>query len=119
MTIVDENGCKKSDDVTIKVITEPSLYIPTIFSPNGDKVNDLFNFETGLDIVKVISFEIYDRWGNGVYTLNNFLPSAGQFGWDGTLDGKNVNPGVFVYKIKVLSISGEEFTKTGDFTLLR
>lgn len=119
LTIIDENGCKKSYDVTIKVITEPSLYIPTIFSPNGDKVNDLFNFETGLDIVKVISFEIYDRWGNGVYTLNNFVPNEGQFGWDGTLDGKNVNPGVFVYKIKVLSISGEEFTKTGDFTLLR
>lgn len=53
-----------------------SVFIPEGFSPNGDGINDLFVIRgvTGL----VVSLDVYNRWGNLVYTNANY-----QNDWDG------------------------------------
>jgi hypothetical protein len=40
-------------------------------------------------------------------------------GWDGTFNGEELNPGVFVYYMDVECINGERTIKKGDITLLR
>jgi len=117
--IIDENGCEISDELTISVITEPRIFIPDVFSPNGDKVNDQVILATGEDILKVRKYEIYDRWGNKVFGAYDYDPKLVEIGWDGTLNGQAVNPGVFVYLIEALSVNGSLVYKKGDLTLIR
>lgn len=94
------------------------IYIPNIFSPDGDGINDLFSMVPGSDvIVTAIDAKIFDRWGNMVFSSKE-IP----FEWNGFFDGEILQAGVFVYTIHVnWIINGEEMQKdfTGDVTLLR
>jgi gliding motility-associated-like protein len=61
---------------------------------------------------------IFDRWGS----LNTSNPSslAGDLpGWDGTFNGKVLDPGAFVYTAKLIHADGTEEVVIGDITLLR
>jgi gliding motility-associated-like protein len=94
------------------------LYIPNVFSPNGDGVNDEFRVYPALDI-EVLSFElnIFDRWGNHV---NGFIDTE-DF-WDGKLEDKTMNPGVFVYYYRATIIAcgkTKELFRKGDVTLVK
>ncbi len=66
----DVNGCSVIDSVNI-TITCDSLEIPNGFSPNGDNTNDYF-------VISHIShypgnrLEIFNRWGNLVYTKQDY-----------------------------------------------
>ncbi len=53
-----------SDDMRIEVLP---LIIPEGFSPNGDGVNDQFEI-TGLNEFENGTLEVFNRWGNVVYT---------------------------------------------------
>lgn len=79
LQIRDALGCVKSYPISIGVDT--NLFIPNIFTPNGDGVNDLFyirNLPSDANLV------ITNRWGNEVFST-----SAYQNDWDGgtTADG--------------------------------
>jgi gliding motility-associated-like protein len=94
------------------------FYIPNIFSPNQDQINDVFQVYLS-ERLKVISMEgsIYDRWGNLLYGSKT-IP----FVWDGTFHNNLMMPGVYVYKISIRYISlGQELEEklTGDVTLIR
>ncbi|MDQ3142204.1 MAG: gliding motility-associated C-terminal domain-containing protein [Bacteroidota bacterium] len=119
LQIVDEFGCTAEDFITIYVDTKPRIYIPNVFSPNGDNINDLIIVSAGSDIALIKRFVIYDRWGEVVYERSNFLPNESNEGWDGRLDGQALNPAVFVYHVQAVKISGELITLTGDITLMR
>lgn len=107
-SIVPADDCK--DDT--------GYYIPNVFSPNGDQVNDVFTVEFSAD-TEVISVngDIFDRWGNLIFSSQEH-----PFSWDGTLNGKPMNPGVYVYLITLEYSNGVNVvTKnvTGDVTLMR
>ena len=62
---------------------------------------------------------VYSRWGALLYDQTNFIPDdLGLIGWDGTLNGKTLNPGVFVYLIEVTFVDGQVLLYRGDVTLL-
>ena len=84
--------------------------IPSVFTPNGDGVNDTWNI-TGLDNFTYYSTDIYNRWGNLLYIQNNYNTDA----WDGTRNGKNLPVGTYYYLLKIV---GEE-NRTGYVTLMR
>jgi len=73
------------------------IYIPSVFSPNGDQVNDVFEVQTGrnLDVVSM-SCVIFDRWGNHVFNSHEI-----NFAWDGRYKGSYLQPGVYAYVISV------------------
>ena len=63
---------------------------------------------------------IYDRWGNLIYSATNFLPgdNSPEY-WDGKFNGKIMNPGVFVYLIEVEFLDGKRLLYRGDVTLVK
>jgi len=121
VTVVDENGCSAKDDIFITVNTSRNVYIPNIFTPDGDGANDFFNIVIGSGAVSVSYLSIFDRWGNRVFAIENeYIPEVGmQDGWDGRYNGSFVNPGVYVYTAQVNFLDGEVLTYSGDVTLIR
>ena len=105
ITINYSDGCDIS--LTIPVMAEeipiiPTYNIPNVFSPNGDGNNDVFYIiPSATASNQIASMTIYDRWGNQVYRKENYINEIG-VGWDGTYNGKELNPGVYVYLIEVL-----------------
>lgn len=110
----NDDGC--SDTLTIEeyieVIGESKFFFPNAFSPNGDGVNDVFEvFGTG---IREYYITIHDRWGELVFTSDDLTET-----WDGTKNGKDMNPGVFVIYIKVSFEDLSFETYQGSLQLLK
>ena len=82
------------------VITEEcslSLTIPNVITPaNGDALNNAFLVD-GLDQYPGSKVHIYNRWGEMVYTSENFGATAG---WDPTSD--QASEGTYYYILRIL-----------------
>ncbi|MFH1322165.1 MAG: gliding motility-associated C-terminal domain-containing protein [Bacteroidota bacterium] len=117
LTVTDANGCSNIDEVIVTVTHELDLWVPDIFSPNGDMENDvLYVYGKG---IKNILFIIYDRWGEKVYEAEEIVIGPnGEIiaGWDGTFRDKPLDPAVFVY---YLEANDGEIIKQGNITLVR
>ncbi len=120
VSLVSGNGCTADDFIQVIVRDERVVYFPTGFSPNGDNVNDFFFPQAPEGLVnKVNSFIILDRWGEVVYRLNNFDINVRSLGWDGRLDGEEMNPQVFVFVAEVEYFDGRTELFKGDFSLIK
>lgn len=119
-TVSDLNGCKSTDALNIVVDADRNVYIPNVFSPNGDGTNDLF-FITGNanQIKRVTQFTIFNRWGGVVYEAQDFSLNDPANGWDGHDRDKLVNPGVFTYVVEVEFIDGIVLRYLRDVTVVR
>ncbi len=106
-------GCTSSDSVFVFVIVPPSqAFMPTIFSPNGDGLNDQLCV-LGDRIVQ-LTLEIYNRWGERVFSAN----SPGQC-WDGQYMGSPVNSGILVYSLRLSLDDGEVIEESGNLNIIR
>jgi gliding motility-associated-like protein len=117
VTTIDTNGCTATDFLYLTVDINRNVFIPNIFSPNGDFVNDKFRID-GKMLKHIEYLKIYDRWGDLVYLVTNTAPD-GYEGWDGTLKGRPLQPAVFVYSTMVEHTDGTRELITGTVTLLR
>jgi gliding motility-associated-like protein len=115
----DINGCSASDAITIYLDRTRNIFIPNIFSPNGDGVNDLFFINAGKDVSMIKTFMVFDRWGSLVFQADNFQPNDPSFGWDGKLGGKALNESVFTYSVLVSFLDGWQEQYTGSVALVR
>ncbi|HRI59113.1 MAG TPA: gliding motility-associated C-terminal domain-containing protein, partial [Saprospiraceae bacterium] len=114
------NGCDDEDKIVVIVDRRRHIFIPNVFSPNGDGDNDIVGVFAKPGTVRSIkSFRIFDRWGEAVYTLENFAPNDPTLGWDGRLNGQPMNPGVFVWYVEVEFIDGVVELYEGDVTIVR
>jgi gliding motility-associated-like protein len=96
------------------------VYIPNVFSPNGDGFNDGFTLYTDADVKEISLMEVYTRWGDLVFRREHFDPNDPNLGWDGKFDGKeDLNPGVYVYRIAILYGDLLEEQLAGDITIVR
>jgi len=87
----DKFGCERIDTVTIYVDLDPLIDIPTAFTPNGDKKNDVFKLFY-YDIENLLYFRIFNRWGEKLFETKDL-----DEGWDGTYKGKPQEVGSYVY----------------------
>ncbi|HIA05439.1 MAG TPA: gliding motility-associated C-terminal domain-containing protein [Flavobacteriales bacterium] len=117
LQVTDSNGCVTNDTIVIVVDRNASLYVPDIFSPNGDGENDYF-YVQGKGI-EILNMAIYDRWGDKVFENTGFTANDKYQGWDGTYKGKPLNAAVFVYVITGTFIDGSEIRERGNFTLVK
>jgi gliding motility-associated-like protein len=108
ITVVVDDGCNPPLE------TEP--VIPNVFTPNGDNVNDSFEFLV-LN-VEYAEFKIYNRWGNIIKNLE--LNTKNYISWDGrTTSGEAVSDGTYFYILEYKTSSGDKITKRGCVSLFR
>lgn len=93
------------------------VYFPTAFSPNFDGVNDSFQPAYGKEVVRVLDFAIFDRWGGLVFQRRDCL--KGDCGWDGYSRGRAAEAGYYVYKASVLFVDQQTTNYSGELLLLR
>jgi len=119
LTIMDKNGCTASDDIFVEVIAS-FIYVPTVFSPNGDGINDYFTIFCDIEKVSQIrSFKIYDRWGGQMFYKKDFQHSQELEGWNGKYKGRYLQSGVFIYAAEILLKDGTVLERKGDFMIMR
>ncbi|MEP6794136.1 MAG: gliding motility-associated C-terminal domain-containing protein, partial [Saprospiraceae bacterium] len=116
--VTDTAGCTASDSMHLTVIVPRIIFIPTVFSPNGDGINDYFFISGRSNLVKIGYLRIYDRWGNLLFNKIDGTPGVFTDGWDGTFDGKPLLPGVYVYTAE---LQYEDLSETikGGITIIR
>jgi len=94
------NNCVADHSIEIKVIKKRNVYIPNVFTPNGDGINDVFTVFGGPDVAAIKVIDVFNRWGQLVYHSDNSLPNS-RNGWNGMIDTEALPSGVFVYYIEV------------------
>ena len=113
LTVTSAAGCIDKTVKCLNVIDRDSIFVPNVFTPNGDGVNDVFIITaTGM---QELNFDIYDRWGLKIY--DGALPKAE---WDGrTLSGVLAADGTYYYTYTALSLRGKKYSGAGFVTLLK
>ena len=113
ITFIDSNGCEVTHQLQIRIIDHEEFFIPNLFSPNHDNVNDTWQPTIGTSL-EVLQIAVYDRWGESVFST-----SDRNTGWNGLCRSKPCLPGVYVYMIQVKDKTGKTKTYSGDLTLVR
>ena len=113
------NGCEVTDELLIHVEYKSPVYVPNAFSPNGDAINDLFQIYAGPRVTAVKSFMIFDRWGEMVFNEKDFTPNEPPVGWDGTFNGKNMQPAVYIWMAEIEFLDGTTEVLEGEVSLVR
>jgi gliding motility-associated-like protein len=121
VTVINENGCSATDQITINVEKGREVFIPNAFTPNGDGPNDFFMVYAGPEVEKVHEFRVFNRWGEQVFGRQDYDPKQEntEDGWDGMLNNKRMNPAVFIYYVDIEYIDGRREVLKGDVALRR
>jgi gliding motility-associated-like protein len=111
--VTDSNGCTNTDSVKVTVILAEHYFIPNIFSPNNDAINDFFEIrEEGF---KTYHVEIFDRWG-----IKMFETSDSHVYWNGlTMGGAKASDGVYFYILTLTDFKDQSKTLRGFLSLVR
>ncbi len=113
---VSDGVCSKLAQVLVEVrelrCEEPDIFVPNTFTPNGDGQNDVL-FVRGNNIASM-EFMVFDRWGEKVFESRRL-----SHGWDGTYEGKPVDPAVFVYHLSAFCVDGQHYFTKGNITVVR
>ena len=113
----NNNFCADSVYRTIRVEQLDSFGMGDAFSPNGDGLNDTYYVPvTNLSGVRSFRMDIYDRWGQLVYTSNDVTQ-----GWDGKYKGTPQPEGVYVvfFSIEYGQYKYKSASRTTTLTLFR
>ena len=118
---IDTAGCVWEEFIELRVMNDLGVYVPNVFSPNADGANDFWMLKPGPGVQSIEQLVVFDRWGNLVYshplfTVDELSESSG---WDGTFQGRDVVPGVYVFHAMVRYLNGRELPFSGDITVIR
>lgn len=119
VTAFDADGCLVTDALNVEVRKPRNVFVPNIFSPNGDGLNDRLMVFGGREVRQIRQFQVYNRWGSKVYEASVFQPNDPVYGWDGNFRGRKMDAGVYVFYIEVEFIDGDTEIVKGGVTLVR
>lgn len=112
LVVWNEGFCTDSMTMDLCIRDSEAVFIPDVFSPNGDGNND-FLYVRGPSLVDV-EFAVYDRWGTRLFASGN----VGD-GWDGTANGERSASGVYAYTLLARTEDGTRIERSGTITLVR
>ena len=107
---VADNDSVASDST---VVLTSTLIMPNAFSPNNDKINDVYMVKSYQNIVEFHAY-IFNRWGQKLYELTDL-----EGGWDGTYRGNDVKQGTYFVLVKAKGADGQTYNIRKDVNLLR
>jgi gliding motility-associated-like protein len=119
--VVGNGYCKDSlqSQVVLRIDT-CEVYLPQVFTPNGDRVGDRFNIFGKDPMIKtILHLTVFSRWGEVIYNGINLAPNSYLEGWDGTFENKEMPQGLYPYQTTVQFADGSERTFRGDIRLIR
>ncbi|MCG8308944.1 MAG: cadherin domain-containing protein [Cytophagales bacterium] len=92
-------------------IKQSALFLPTLFSPNGDANNDYFILR-GASNISQIEFSIYDRYGKRIFYSND-IQRITREGWDGYFGGQKQPVGNYKWILNGSYQNGEPLNIDG------
>jgi PKD repeat protein len=124
------NQCRSFDSVYVEIREFYNVGVPDIIYPGGgsDRNKAFYIFGNGIGKIDV---KIYNRYGQLVFESEDMdlmmresdkPPHGSTKGWTGDLKneiGKECEPGVYTYYVKVWHIDGEYKELKGNVTLIR
>ena len=114
VTAKESHGCTGEDDIKVVVYkTQPDIFVPSGFTPNGDGRNDLLKPIT-VGITTLQYFNVYNRLGQLLYTTSEI----GR-GWDGNFAGTAQANGTYVYVTQGVDFTGKTVFRKGTVVLIR
>lgn len=120
ITVVDSNGCISTDRQIIQVDRSRRIYVPNVFNPgSSDPLNSFLMIQGGTDVRQIKNWQIFDRWGNAIFSANDFQPNDPTYAWNGKARGDDAASAVYVWYVEVEFIDGEVELFKGDVTLVR
>lgn len=118
LTGTDQDGCQDEDELLIRVIPIRDVGVPNVVVPGSGDQNSFVTIYGGRHIARIVKFDVFDRWGNLLFTRSDFPPNQYQLGWDGTANGKRLIPGIYVYTARVEFIDQVEDTISGEILVI-
>lgn len=112
LAIQNEGGCSDTSTKEICYHDTVILYMPNVFTPNGDGLNDFY--QPAIFGATEYEITIFNRWGELVYQSND-----GNAAWDGRCGGKDCPEGVYAV---MLQYRGQRMSKRfarSSVTLMR
>lgn len=107
------NDCfEVSDEVVVSSGDCCKLFVPNVFSPDNDGVNDVFQAQSNCSFLS-FRLKIFNRWGGLVFESND--PTLG---WDGKIKNQLLSRGTYIWLIEYDNGAGE-IIDTGTITLIR
>jgi gliding motility-associated-like protein len=114
-TVKVSNLCgSKTATVNVNALCDPEFYLPSAFTPNADRLNDLFRIPPNSGF-QLINMQVFNRWGQLVFDGKENSP-----GWDGNFKRNPQPAGLYPYRIEIIALrSGKKMIKTGSIQLIR
>jgi gliding motility-associated-like protein len=112
VTVSNSSNCYTTGSVQVHNLCKPWIFVPNVFSPNGDRVND--SFKPVSEFIFEFEMVIYNRWGQEIFRTN-----AINSGWDGTYQGKEAAQDAYIYSIEAKGSFNKTFHEKGTFILIR
>ena len=114
LEVIDTNGYIDTFSKTIYVYENLNVFIPNMFTPNGDGIDDIW--KPIMSFYSKLGYEmsIYNRWGEQI-----FYTTDTEDAWNGTVNGQLVAPNtVYSYRVIVRNLAGKEYEFIGQVTVI-
>ncbi len=105
-------GCVTVDTQLVKTHKEIAIYVPTVFTPDGNGNNDYLR-PLLLGFNKLKYFRVFSRWGKLLFETTSDLP-----GWDGRVKGQTQETQTIVWMLEAVDIDGKTHFRKGSTLLL-
>jgi len=121
VTVTNASGCTATDQILVNIRRkiETAVWVPNVFSPDDDGVNDYICVFANEGIRRVVTFQICDRWGGLCFRHDDFPPLSERDGWNGDVRHKPAGMGVYTWFAEVEYLDGSRELFKGNVTLLR
>ena len=108
-------NCESASSIVTVTVHSCEVNIPSAFTPDGDKVNDIWELKfLDVNFPKNI-VKIYNRWGNLVFESQSGKYEL--YPWDGKIDGSELPVSSYFYVIE--HNDGKTEAKKGTVTIIR
>jgi gliding motility-associated-like protein len=112
--VTDALGCLDSATILVKIFrTNPQIFVPTGFTPNGDGRNDVLK-PIAVGIERIEYFKVFNRWGQLVFST-----TVNGHGWNGEIGGKPQTTNTYVWLVQAVDYTGKPVFQKGTATLIR
>lgn len=106
-------GCTDTFSSILTVVEEDGIRMANVFTPNGDSLNEIFNF-IGNGVINS-NLKVFNRWGEKLFESSD--PNRG---WNGkTVSGAICPDGAYFWQLYVQLAGGKKQYISGSVTLIR